>query len=201
MGAPVFNRSLLDACAAGDIDGPAANPIWVSAARQLPLHRFDWWRIDDPGYPPYLIPTTKNSKPPPEILAQVELSPSTSGPWTTWDFSRPVRYTQLHYPGPELDQLKEQARADGRPDISRLDALLAHIWAAINRDRGHGDSTDKVFLNFTLGARSRVAPVVRFLHRVAAVPHAYPNVGCCRLCFEFGRNSESDPADDAAFHA
>lgn len=158
MSAPVFNPTLLDTCAAGDIDGPAANPMCVSMARQLPLHRFDWWCVDDPGYPPFLIPTTENSKPPPEVLAQVALSPSTSSPWTTWDFSRPVRYTQLHYPGPELSLLKEQARTDGRPDVSRLDVLLAHIWAAVNRARGHDDSSDKVFLNFTLGARSRVSP-------------------------------------------
>ncbi|CAL5869533.1 uncharacterized protein PFLUO_LOCUS3763 [Penicillium psychrofluorescens] len=158
MDAPIFNPILLDACATGDIDGPAADPMLVSAARQLPLHRFDWWHTNDPGYSHYLIPATENSKPSPEILSQVELSPSTSGPWTSWDFSRPVRYTQLHYPGTELDRLKEQARADGRPDISRLDALLAHIWAMVSRARGHGDSTEDVFLNFTLGARVRVSP-------------------------------------------
>ncbi|ODM19598.1 hypothetical protein SI65_04583 [Aspergillus cristatus] len=202
MGAPTFNPRLLGACAAGDIDGPSANPICISAARQLPLHRFDWWRVDDPGYPPSLIPTTKNSKPLPEILAKIELTPSTPGPWTTCDFSRPVRYTQLHYPGPELSRLKQQARADGRPDISQLDALLAHIWAAINRARGHGDSTDEVFLNFTLGARSRVSPpIVQFFHRIAAFPHTYPNVRLCCLHFKCRRNSESDPADDALLHA
>jgi hypothetical protein len=158
MDAPIFNPALLDTHAAGDIDGPAADPELVSIARQLPLHRFDWWRINDPGYSPFFIPATENSKPSPEILSQVELSPSTSGPWTTWDFSRPVRYTQLHYPGTELNRLKEQARADGRPDTSRLDALIAHIWALINRSRGHGDSTEDVFLNLTLGARARVSP-------------------------------------------
>ncbi|QKX61538.1 uncharacterized protein TRUGW13939_08690 [Talaromyces rugulosus] len=158
MDAPIFDPRLLDTHAAGDIDGPAADPALVSIARQLPLHRFDWWRIDDPGYSDFSIPATENSKPSPEILSQVEISPSTPGPWTTWDISRPVRYTQLHYHGTELDRLKEQARADGRPDISRLDALLAHMWAVINRARGHGDSTEDVFLNITLGARARVSP-------------------------------------------
>ena len=158
MDAPIFNPALLDARAAGDIDGPAADPALVSAARQLPLHRFDWWRTNAPGYPPFSIPTTENSKPSAEALSQLELSPSTSAPWLTWDFSRPVRYTQLHYPGPELDRLKEQARANGRLDISRLDALLAHIWAAINHARGHDKSTEDVFLNLTLGVRARVSP-------------------------------------------
>lgn len=165
MKPPILNPSLLDSCAAGDIDGQAPDPGLISTARQLPLHRYDWWRINDPGYSHYLIPTTENSKPSPEILSQIELSPSISGPWTTWDFSRPVRYTQLHYSGPELDRLKERARADayghGHPDsrISRLDALLAHIWAIINRARGHANSTtDEVFLNITLGARTRVSP-------------------------------------------
>ena len=157
--APIFNPTLLDACATGEIDGPVADPVLVSAARKLPLHRFDWWHTNAPGYAPLLIPTTENSKPSPDNLSQVELSPSTAAPWTTWDFARPVRYTQLHYSGAELDSLKEQARIDShRADISRLDALLAHIWALINRARGHEDSTEDVFLNFTLGARTRVSP-------------------------------------------
>lgn len=156
MDPPIFDPTLLDECAAGDIDGLAADPELASVTRQLPLHRFDWWDTNAPGYSHYLIPTTENSKPSPEILSQTELSPSTSAPWDTWDFSRPVRYTQLHYPGTELDRLKEQARAD-RSDTSRLDGLLAHIWALINRARGHGNSTEDVFLNFTLGARGRLS--------------------------------------------
>lgn len=46
-------------------------------------------------------------------------------PWRTWDFSRPVRYTQLQYSGPELERLKQQAYADGCQDISRLGTAAA----------------------------------------------------------------------------
>lgn len=158
MGVPVFNPAQLDQNAAGDIDGVTADPTLVAEARQLPLHRFDWWRTHEPGYPDFLIPTTENSKPPFQDLVDVELSPSTSAPWKTWDFTRPVSYSQLHYTSEELDRLKRQARQNGRADISRLDALLGHIWAAINRARGHSESLDDVFLNFTLGARTRVSP-------------------------------------------
>ncbi|BCR90539.1 transferase family protein [Aspergillus chevalieri] len=130
MGAPTFNPRLLDACAAGHIDGPSANPICISAAQ--------------------FQATAGNAR-------LDRTNTSAPGPWTTCDFSRLVRYTQPHYPGPELSRLKHQTRADGRPDISRLGALLAHILAPINRARGRGDSTDGVFLDFTLGARSRVS--------------------------------------------
>ncbi|KAL4885585.1 transferase family protein [Aspergillus karnatakaensis] len=156
---PVFDPSLLDAHAAGDIDGPTADPKLADEARQLPLHRFDWWKTDAPGYSPFLIPTTESSKPPPEDLRSSQISPSTEPPWLTWDFSRPVSYTQLHFPASRIAQLKQEAVAEGGcPGISRLDALLAHLWALINRARGHGTSPEDVYMNITLGARQRVSP-------------------------------------------
>lgn len=67
---------------------------------------------------------------------------------------------QLHFSEAELNRLHTTARAapEGRPDVSRLDALLAHIWGLINRARDHSRSADEVSLNITLGVRTRTAP-------------------------------------------
>lgn len=160
MGAPVFDPSLLDSCAAGDIDGEAADKDLSDVARSLPMHRFDWWEDSVPGYLDVFKPTTVNSKPPAHQLSSAVLSPSIPAPWHTWDLSLPVQQAQIHFDKEELDQIRSNARSalKGRPDLSRLDALLAFIWALINRARLHSNSSDEVFLNMTLGARTRVSP-------------------------------------------
>ncbi|EAW17213.1 transferase family protein [Aspergillus fischeri NRRL 181] len=158
MDAPVFNPALLDTHAAGDIDGPAPDRGLVATARELPLHRFDWWKTDDPGYPKVMVPNTLNSMPSRELLDSVELSPSTSAPWTSWDLSKPIRYRQLHFSGNRLADLKRKALAQGRGDISRLDALLAHLWISINRARNLANCPDSVFLDLSIGTRTRVSP-------------------------------------------
>ncbi|PKX91472.1 transferase family protein [Aspergillus novofumigatus IBT 16806] len=158
MGAPVFNPALLDAHAAGDIDGAAPDPGLIATARELPLHRFDWWKTDDPGYPKVMVPNTLNSMPSRELLDGTELTPSASAPWTSWDLSRPIRYTQVHFSGDQLANFKRKALADGRGDISRLDALLAHLWISINRARNLANCPDSVFLDLSIGTRTRVSP-------------------------------------------
>lgn len=160
MGAPVFNPALLDTHAAGDIDGPAPDPGLIAAARELPLHRFDWWKTDDPGYSKLMVPNTLNSMPSREVLNSIKLTPSTSAPWTTWDLSRPVCYTQIYFSGDQLADFKRKALAEGeaRRDISRLDALLAHLWISINRARNLTNSPDTVFIDLSIGARTRVSP-------------------------------------------
>ncbi|KOC15436.1 transferase family protein [Aspergillus flavus AF70] len=72
-------------------------------------------------------------------------------------------YTQIHFTGPELDHLRQQACTQLEPTqthtpISRLDALLAHIWTLINQARGYDQLKEKVYLNITLGARTRLNP-------------------------------------------
>ncbi|KAF4287545.1 hypothetical protein KXV22_006556 [Aspergillus fumigatus] len=158
MDAPVFNPALLDAHAAGDVDGPAPDRGLVATARELPLHRFDWWKTDDPGYPKVLVPNTLNSMPSCEQLDSVELSPSTSAPWTSWDLSRRIRYTQIHSSGNQLADLKRTALAQSQEDISRLDALLAHLWISINRARNLTNCPDSVFLDLSIGTRTRLSP-------------------------------------------
>ncbi|KFY21903.1 hypothetical protein V493_07020 [Pseudogymnoascus sp. VKM F-4281 (FW-2241)] len=164
MGPPIFNPDQLDSHATGDIDGDVADPSLVETARHLPLHRFDWWNESkDAAFPSFLTPTSENSKPPlpqKDSSLSLPLSSSTPAPWSTWDFSRPVSHAILHFTEEQLSSLRADTRelSDCRPDISRLDALLAHLWSAINRARGFSNSADDVFLNVTLSARTRVQP-------------------------------------------
>ncbi|KAF3480963.1 uncharacterized protein GIQ15_06310 [Arthroderma uncinatum] len=159
MGSPVFDPAKLDAHAAGNIDSDVADGALTSLARALPMHRYDWWETSTPGYPEFLIPTTEASKPPAEVLAGPP-SPSTSPPWHTWKLDLPVSHVQLHFSPSEILNMRSAAREfqPGRPDISRLDSLLAHLWSLINRARGHSQSDEAVYLNISFGARSRVSP-------------------------------------------
>jgi hypothetical protein len=107
-----------------------------------------------------MVPNTLNSMPSREVLNSIKLTPSTSAPWTTWDLSRPVCYTQIYFSGDQLADFKRKALAEGeaRRDISRLDALLAHLWISINRARNLTNSPDTVFIDLSIGARTRVSP-------------------------------------------
>jgi hypothetical protein len=161
MGEPVFDPALLDSCAAGDIDSPEPDQGLVRLARKLPLHRYSWWDTAAGGYPPFLIPTTENSRPPPQELEHRRVSPSEPAPWVSWDFSKKVRYTQLHFTAAQLSKFQAAALDTGsRCDISRLDALLAHLWIAITRARGQADSLRSVYMDLSLGARARVSPAL-----------------------------------------
>ncbi|KAJ5384839.1 Transferase [Penicillium concentricum] len=161
MGEPVFDPALLDSCAAGDIDSAEPDQTLVNTARKLPLHRYSWWDYTDEGYPSFLIPMTENSKPP---LAEIDkgVSPSEPAPWLSWDFSKAVKYTQLHFTGAELREFQAVAldTPGSRRDISRLDALLAHLWVAITRARGYADSSRPVYMDLSLGVRPRVSPAL-----------------------------------------
>ncbi|KAF9248780.1 hypothetical protein DTO006G1_4407 [Penicillium roqueforti] len=159
MGEPVFDPTLLDNCAAGDIDSPEPDRTLVHTARKLPLHRYSWWDTSDEGYPAFLIPTTENSKP--AEIDYKQVSPSEPAPWGSWDFSKEVRYTQLHFTGAELSKFQAAALDTGsRGDISRLDALLAHLWIAITRARGQANSSRPIYMDLSLGTRPRVSPAL-----------------------------------------
>jgi hypothetical protein len=75
----------------------------------------------------------------------------------------PVEHAQIRFSAAEVARMKDAAR-DYLPSylpeqrISRLDSLLSHIWMLINRARGHIGSNDNVYLNITLGPRSRLSP-------------------------------------------
>ncbi|PNP44642.1 hypothetical protein THARTR1_11017 [Trichoderma harzianum] len=157
---PIFEPSLLDSRAAGDIDAPDGDPEPISKARSLPLLRHDWWDTTA-GNLAALTPSTINSKPKDAALLQkAMLSPACPPPWETWDFSKSVTTALIHFTGDELERLKKSATGT-TARVSRLDALLAHVWAAISRARSPLlQNDDEVFLDFTIGVRGRVSPAL-----------------------------------------
>lgn len=120
------------------------------------------------------------TKPDAQTLSKLTLSPATPPPWSTWDVSAPVDHVQIRITAEEMRRLKQAAEngllprekkegegkgpGKGAGFVSRLDALIAHLWIAINRARGldnddNDSTTDEklVYLNVSLGLRSRVS--------------------------------------------
>ncbi|KAK2602347.1 hypothetical protein N8I77_008891 [Diaporthe amygdali] len=157
---PVFEPGLLDQHA-GLTDSLQPDAKLVTLARSLPMHRYDWWATDAPGYPAWATASSNATKP--NNQAEIKLSPSTFPPWPTWDLSAPVDHVQIRFGADKVARMKQAAQA-ALPDeqqhqsISRLDALLAHMWILINRARQHQDTQEQVYLDITLGLRTRVSP-------------------------------------------
>lgn len=159
---PIFDPGLLDRHTAGDLTLPSPDPETVALARALPMHRYDWWDTDAPGCPSWAKADAAGTKSPnaaAQDLAQHHLSPSTPPPWLTWDLAAAVDHVQMRFSAEQVQQLKETAQTDGGAVLlSRLDALLAHLWLLINRARQLQESPAQVFLNISLGVRTRVVP-------------------------------------------
>ncbi|KAG6856261.1 hypothetical protein H0H87_006017 [Tephrocybe sp. NHM501043] len=145
---PVFDPSLLDRAAAGDIDASHPSSEILEVARPLPLHRYDCWN-SKPNSPPFMKPLVTA---PPEVEATVgELGQPID--WVNWDYTAPVSHFLIEFSPSELDAMWKDAGSYSR--VSHLDALLAHIWNLIIR----AQKIDGEFhLDVTFGFRNRVNP-------------------------------------------
>ncbi|KAI1399978.1 transferase family protein [Hypoxylon fuscum] len=158
---PQFDPPQLDQQANLTASGVSPDPEKISKARALPMHRYDWWATDAPGYPNWATASSNATKPPAEELARLELSPSSFPPWPTWNMAAPVEHVQIRFKAEVVAKMKKAAETS-LPEslsghrVSRLDAVLAHVWILINRARQHQNTQDQVFLNITLGLRGRV---------------------------------------------
>ncbi|EIW53201.1 uncharacterized protein TRAVEDRAFT_173856 [Trametes versicolor FP-101664 SS1] len=154
--APIFDPSLVNKAAAGDLTRPAIDPEILRIARTLPLVRYDWWK-SAPGCPAPMLPSTAV----PAELAGTDLGPSeTPAPWDTWDIFAPVSHCLLYFTPAEVQRLWEDASAHlpaGAPRVSRLDALFAHLWRLVVRARGQAADPAPNNLVVTLGVRGRLA--------------------------------------------
>lgn len=63
----------------------------------------------------------------------------------------------LHFYATELESLWKAASNDSAP-VSRQDALLAHVSSCIYRARQLREDDKVVYIDYTMGLRSRVSP-------------------------------------------
>ncbi|KAJ8127661.1 hypothetical protein O1611_g5976 [Lasiodiplodia mahajangana] len=159
----LFDPQLLDAHAKLDPQATEPDAERIQRTRSLPMHRFDWWATDAPGYPSWATASSNATKPSPEELSQTQLSPSTYPPWPTWDLSAAVTHMQIRFSATEVGKMKTAAMSTLPSDsqgqvVSRQDALLAHLWILVNRARRLENLNEQVYMDVTLGLRSRVSP-------------------------------------------
>ncbi|KAE8453945.1 hypothetical protein EG329_007721 [Mollisiaceae sp. DMI_Dod_QoI] len=149
---PIFDPQLLDSFAAGDIDASSPDAEIQRKARELPQHRFDWYKQTANQPWPLDVPSDFDPK--------WELSPSDPIPWEQWDTKAPVSQRVFHFSAKEIQNiynLATNAPAPGSKKTSKHDALLAHIWSRINVSRQLAQGT-KTYLDMTFGLRARVNP-------------------------------------------
>lgn len=149
---PVFNPSLLDARAAGDINAEEPSPGIIQEALSLPMHRYDWWTKQSvEGCPwPTSIPDAFNS---PDLEPAMQSVPM---PWFEWDSAAPVSSYIIHLTRAQVDHLHKEAREDlAAPNarVSKHDAVLAHIWSCIARSRNQANDPEPVHCDLVIGTR------------------------------------------------
>jgi len=151
---PMFSPSALDARAAGNIDGPNADPSTFKKARELPLHRYDYW-ASAPTAPKWALPKCKI---PPELnIAETSLEMGPQIPWNTWKMEAPVSHTNFFYSAAETHAIYLHASANTTVRISHQDAVLAYVWAALTRARGLEEGEEH-FLDVSVDVRRRLNP-------------------------------------------
>eukprot|EP01087_Luapelamoeba_hula_P025261 TRINITY_DN9942_c0_g1_i1.p1 TRINITY_DN9942_c0_g1~~TRINITY_DN9942_c0_g1_i1.p1 ORF type:complete len:616 (-),score=70.55 TRINITY_DN9942_c0_g1_i1:26-1873(-) len=184
---PLFDPSLLDQRAAKSdnvpegerreegSEGPVVDQVMVARARALPLHRYDWW-ASSPGCPSYLTHATAIPDPIIKATPPIEWQPDTPMIWQDWDMLADVDHYLIHYSATDLTHLYNEAvstlpttATDHTTPIriSKLDALLAHVWRLILRARhlwpgdkesGAEDTSGPAYLDMSTSLRQRVAP-------------------------------------------
>ncbi|CAF4190929.1 unnamed protein product, partial [Adineta steineri] len=150
---PIFEPEQLDRAASGNIDASNPDPKLIEAARNLPLHRYDCWASLD-GSPSFMAQLTKI----PSELDSNTIILGKSLSWSEWDLTAPVSHYLVSFTVDEIKNMWEDASSNSEIRISRLDALLAHIWMLIIRARELSHDQQPIYLDVTLGLRSRLDP-------------------------------------------
>ncbi|RDW86881.1 uncharacterized protein DSM5745_03523 [Aspergillus mulundensis] len=144
---PMFSTQLLDSRAAGDIDALSPDKTILANSRSLPSARHDWFYPASEGDPDRNLP--------PGLTRSIIKSPGTPMPKEDWDPTIPVSHTKLHFTAEQTKKIWEAA-GGSEVGVSRHDALVAHVWSAINRARGLGSDDRDVSLYYTFGLRKRL---------------------------------------------
>ncbi|KAJ6515270.1 transferase family-domain-containing protein [Mycena sanguinolenta] len=150
---PDFSPAALDQGALGDIDAPAPDPEILNTAHELPIHRYDWWASAEGCHASAL----ESTKIPQHLASRADITPGPPIPWHEWDLHAPVSNFLLYFSADELARIWAAAASPGT-QISRFDALQAHLWAVLIRARVPDSPEEQFHFNVTLGMRDRVVP-------------------------------------------
>ncbi|KAF5022888.1 hypothetical protein F66182_5048 [Fusarium sp. NRRL 66182] len=155
LSTPVFDPSLLDGHAAGDINADHADDKIIQQAEALPMHRYDWWTPGSRPPWPFTVPAPFDS-------VKLEAAGKVL-PWAEWDFASPVSNCVVHLTQEQVMTLWEKANEDSAHKLSQHDAVLAHIWSCIARARGLENDPDLIHCDLVYGARQSFNLGDRFL--------------------------------------
>ena len=149
----LFNPSLIDESAAGNINAKIPDLSIIEAAVQLPVHRFDYWASAGPATPKWALPATKI---PAELASQSQhIKPGRPLPYRTWDATAPCSHTTFFFSAAEANAIYLHAAANAQTRISHQDALLAHLWVALIRARGLKEGEEH-FFDVSIDGRRRL---------------------------------------------
>ncbi|KAF4948724.1 hypothetical protein FSARC_13660 [Fusarium sarcochroum] len=142
---PVFNPTLLDNNAAGDINAEHPDKTIIQQAEALPMHRFDWWAPKSKPPFPFKIPAPYD--------AEDQEPVGKAMPWAEWNFTSPVSNYAVHLNREQVNFLLNKANENSSQKLSQHDAVLGHIWSCIARARGLENDTGPVHCDLVYGVR------------------------------------------------
>ncbi|KAH7241520.1 transferase family-domain-containing protein [Fusarium tricinctum] len=152
---PVFDHTLIDDNAAGDINANQPDEAIIQHALSLPMNRHDWWAPGSTPPWPFTIPEPFNTK---------DLRPAGKAmPWAEWDFTSPVSNYVVHLSREQVNSLWNKANEDSPQKLSQHDAILGHIWSCIARARGLENDNEIIHCDLVYGVRSSFQLDDRFL--------------------------------------
>ncbi|GKZ23144.1 hypothetical protein AbraIFM66951_000051 [Aspergillus brasiliensis] len=147
---PLFDPARVDSAAAGDINAATPDESIIEQTDSLPFHRYDWWNVP---------PDSPRKARIPEVFRDQELSPAGKQiPWSEWDKEAPVSHYIVHLSREQVEEIWNQANNVSSADtkasqLSRHDAILAHIWSSINRARKMQHDPGPVHCDLAYGCR------------------------------------------------
>jgi hypothetical protein len=150
---PIFDPQRLDAFAAGDIDAETPDSALQEKSRNLPYHRYDnYLHVPNQSWPVHSPPDL-------DTVAHLPLSPTGPIPWDEYDTKAPVSHRVLHFFPSEIQKIYTLATSSREAaKISKLDALLAHVWTRINVARNLEPGTT-AYIDMSFGLRPRMIPL------------------------------------------
>ncbi|KAF5675448.1 hydroxycinnamoyl-CoA shikimate quinate hydroxycinnamoyltransferase [Fusarium circinatum] len=143
---PVFNPAVIDNQAAGHIDADEPELDIIQRAKDLPMHRFDWWHPDSTPPWPFTIPSPFDKQ---------YLEPAGKPmPWAEWNVAEPVSNYVVHFSQDQVVHLWKRSNENSPQKLSQHDAILSHIWSCIARARGLENDIDPIHCDLVYGVRS-----------------------------------------------